>query len=58
MGRDEDVRRLSAADRGTLVDFIAEHQPGPQLNKEIEVFCATCGEKYPILLGLPNLFRF
>lgn len=57
-GRDDDVRRLSSADRLAITDFIAEHQPGPQLNKEIEVPCATCGAEYPVLLGLPNLFRF
>ena len=55
--REEDVRRLSAADRDTLTDFIAEHQPGPQF-KEIEVTCATCGAEYPVSLGLPTLFRF
>ncbi len=57
-GRTEDVQWLSAADRQTISDFISEHQPGPQLNKEIPVACATCGEEYPILLGIPNLFRF
>jgi hypothetical protein len=57
-GRNEDVLRLSSADRGTLTDFIAEHQPGPQLNKEIPVPCAVCGKEYPVFLGLPNLFRF
>ena len=57
MGRTEDVLMLSAADRQTITDFIAEHQPGPQLNKEIPVACSVCGEEYPILLGLPNLFR-
>lgn len=56
-GGDDPVRALSSADRTTLVDFIQEHQPGPQL-KEIPVPCATCGEEYPILLGLQNLFRF
>jgi hypothetical protein len=58
MGRNEDVQMLSAADRGTITDFIAEHQPGPQLNKEIPVPCAVCGNEFRILLGLPNLFRF
>jgi hypothetical protein len=58
MSREDDVRQLSSADRSTLAQFIAEHQPGPQLNEGVEVPCATCGEKYPILLGLNNLFRF
>ena len=56
-GKDNPVRALSAADRSTLTEFIADHQPGPQF-KEIPVPCATCGEEYPISLGLPNLFRF
>jgi hypothetical protein len=57
-GRTEDVLRMSAADRQTVMDFLAEHQPGPQLNKEIPVPCATCGEEFQILLGIPNLFRW
>ena len=57
MGRTEDVLMLSAADRQAITDFVVEHQPGPQLNKEIPVACSVCGEEYPILLGLPNLFR-
>lgn len=56
-GKDNPVRALSAADRATITDFIADHQPGPQF-KEIPVPCATCGEEYPISLGIPNLFRF
>jgi hypothetical protein len=54
---DDAVKRLSSADRATLIDAITEHQPGPQLG-EIEVPCATCGAEYPISLGLGNLFRF
>lgn len=51
------VRALSSADRQTIRDFNSEHQPGPQIT-EIPVSCATCGQEYPILLGLPTLFRF
>lgn len=57
LGTETAVRRLSAADRATIVDFIAAHSPGPQMNKEIEVACATCDAKYPVLLGIANLFR-
>ena len=57
-GREEDVKRLSAADRATLADFMADHQPGPNLSEPVTVNCATCGEEYPITLGLPNMFRF
>jgi len=58
MGREEDVKRLSAADRATLTDFMAEYQPGPKLSEPVNVNCATCGEEYPITLGLPTMFRF
>ena len=57
-GRTEDVLRLPSADRQAITDFLAENQPGPQLNKEIPVPCATCGEEFQILLGIPNLFRW
>ena len=57
LGKENAARALSAADRDTIMTFIAEHQPGPQL-KDIQVACATCGEEYPVSLGLPNLFRF
>ena len=57
-GREDDVKRLSAADRATLTDFMAEHQPGPKLAEPVIVNCATCGEEYPITLGLPAMFRF
>jgi len=56
-GNEDMLRALSALDRETLITFIAEHQPGPQLG-EIRVPCATCGAEYPVSLGLPNLFRF
>jgi hypothetical protein len=57
VGGENDARRLSAADRQTLMDFIVEHQPGPDLGKEIEVHCATCDAAYPIVLSLPSMFR-
>lgn len=57
LGREDDVKRLSAADRATLSDFLADHQPGPKLTEPIQVHCATCGEEYPITLGLPAMFR-
>lgn len=57
-GQEEHVRALSTADRATLVEFISEHQPGPELGNEILVPCATCGTEYPILLGIAQFFRF
>lgn len=54
---EDPVRALSSGDRAKILDFLGEHQPGPQMN-EIPVNCATCNEEYPILIGLPSLFRF
>jgi hypothetical protein len=56
-GQAEPVKALSAGDRDTLIDFIREHQPGPQF-REIPVPCAVCRTDFQIILGLPNLFRF
>lgn len=55
---EDDVRYLSSQDRGTIMDFIIETQPGPQIGTEIEVHCATCNAFYPIVLSPPSLFRF
>lgn len=55
-GSEDAVRALSSADRATLVQFIWDKQPGPQF-QAIPVLCATCGEEYPITLGLSDLFR-
>lgn len=54
---EDPVRALSSGDRSKILEFLGEHQPGPQMN-EIPVNCATCNEEYPILVGLPSLFRF
>lgn len=56
-GDENMVRRLSAADRATLLDFVATQQPGPQLQTPIPVNCATCGKEYPMTLGFGDLFR-
>lgn len=53
----EQVKALSKMDRETLIDFIAEHQPGPDM-RDISVPCATCREEMMISLTLGNLFRF
>lgn len=55
-GDEERIKALSAADRATLIDFLGENQPGPQLSG-IKVPCATCGEEYPYTVGLRDLFR-
>lgn len=56
-GDENAVRRLPAADRSTLSEFIGTKQPGPQTMTPIPVNCATCGEEYPITPGIGDLFR-
>lgn len=55
-GREDPVKMLGMADRAKILKYLEEHQPGPQFG-DIPVNCATCGEEYPITLGLPSLFR-
>jgi hypothetical protein len=55
---EDSVRRLGSQDRATLMDFIVEHQPGPQLSEEIIVHCATCNAPFPIILSQASMFRF
>jgi hypothetical protein len=57
-GKEDAVRALSSQDRGTIMDFIIETQPGPQLGTEIEAHCHKCGALYPIVLSPGSLFRF
>ena len=57
-GREDAVRRLSSKDRATLLDFMVETQPGPQLSTEIEAHCSKCNAAYPIFLAQGALFRF
>ena len=57
-GKEDAVRALSSQDRGTIMDFIVETQPGPELGSEIEVHCAKCDAEYPIILAPASLFRF
>jgi T4 bacteriophage base plate protein len=57
-GREDAVRELSSQDRGTILDYIVDIQPGPQIGTEIEVHCAKCNAMYPIVLSPPSLFRF
>jgi hypothetical protein len=57
-GKEDAVRALSSQDRGTIMDFIIETQPGPQLGTEIEAHCSKCDAAYPIVLSPGALFRF
>jgi hypothetical protein len=57
-GKEDAVRGLGSQDRGTIMDFIIETQPGPQLGTEIEAHCHKCDVSYPIVLTPGSLFRF
>lgn len=57
-GKEDAVRALSSQDRGTIMDFVIETQPGPQLGTEIEAHCSKCDAEYPIVLSPGSLFRF
>jgi hypothetical protein len=57
-GDENAVRALPSGDRVKILDFVADIQPGPQLQQPVPVNCATCGKEFPISLGLENMFRF
>jgi hypothetical protein len=57
-GDENSVRALTSGDRAKILDFVADIQPGPQLQKPVLINCATCGKEYPIPLGLASMFRF
>lgn len=53
---EEIVRRLGSADRRTLLNFLAENQPGPKL-REVKVPCATCGVDVDAPIDMATLLR-
>jgi hypothetical protein len=57
-GDEDSVRALTSGDRAKILDFVADIQPGPQLQNPVPVNCATCGKEFPIPLGLGSMFRF
>lgn len=50
------VKALGAADRETLVSFLAKEQPGPKM-EEVSVPCASCGEKIFAPVDVASLLR-
>lgn len=54
---DNDIRRLSARDRNTLVDEIAKRRVGPDF-RGVKKACPSCGEDIATPLSLLSLFRF
>lgn len=50
------VQLLSIKDRRTLLDAIAERNPGPQLS-DVAKACSACGQEVPLPLTLAYLFR-
>lgn len=50
------VLNLGMADRETLLDFLADMQPGPDY-EGVSVPCSGCGGSFPLTLSLADLFR-
>lgn len=50
------VRKMSAPDRRTILEDLAERQPGPRYN-EIKFRHEGCGEEVTLALGLTDFFR-
>lgn len=55
-GGEQAARALSVADRQTLLSYIADHQPGPQLDA-VQFLHTGCGREVRLPLRLPDLFR-
>ena len=54
-GRLDVVKRIGMSDRVTLVDWMADNQPGPQYD-EVKHTCVVCGKETPLNLRAENLF--
>lgn len=50
------IKALSMADRKTLLNFVLEKQPGPDLY-DLKAPCHRCGRQYPVVISLGMLFR-
>jgi hypothetical protein len=50
------AQRMSMADRRTVVNALAEAQPGPRM-EEVMVTCTECGREADYTLSLVDLFR-
>lgn len=50
------VLKMSVSDRRTILNAIAERNPGPQL-QQIKKECPTCGQEVPLPLTLADLFQ-
>lgn len=55
-GPEQAVKRLGAADREKIINFMDEAQPGPQM-QEVSVPCASCGEKIFAPVSVASLLR-
>lgn len=51
-----DILDMGMADRNTLLDRLAELQPGPDY-REVRLDCQGCGREFPLDLTLTDLFR-
>lgn len=51
-----EIRNLGLADRKTLINFLADLQPGPDY-EGVRLPCQSCGLESPLVLDLADLFR-
>ena len=50
------VKKLGLKDRQTILDFLAEHQPGPRYD-EVKSKHEACETEFPVYLAVDDLFR-
>lgn len=51
------AKAMGAADRRKILEFIGDKQPGPQW-EEVTQGCDKCGNEFPLVLTLADLFRW
>jgi hypothetical protein len=51
-----DILDLGLADRKTLINYLADLQPGPDY-EGVRLPCESCGEEFPLALDLADLFQ-
>lgn len=47
---------MKLADRKTIMDFLADTQPGPDY-EGVSLPCSSCGREFPVRLSMVDLFR-
>lgn len=54
-GRVDIVKKLSMADRQTVLDWLIDNQPGPQYD-QVKHACVVCGKETPLSLTAADMF--